>query len=91
MNRDNPTDLPDVSLELSKSSALAVLHERPETDAILLAGRRFASLQKLRSSMADILLEQVLKRPSSDWLAQEPGMHLRFEDTMHFQCIFNAF
>ena len=67
LNRDNPCDLPEVS-DLEKTSALLLLAERPETEAILLAGRRFASLQKLRSSMAEILLEQ------------EAGMHLRFQD-----------
>lgn len=73
LNRDNPTDIPDVALDLmSPSSALAALQERPahgaHGDAILLAGRRYPSLAKLQSTVADIVIEQ------------EPGQHLRFED-----------
>lgn len=69
LNRDNPTDIPDVALDLmSPSCALAALQERPHGDAILLAGRRFPSLAKLQSTVADIVIEQ------------EPGQHLRFED-----------
>lgn len=69
LNRDNPTDIPDVASDLmSPSSALAVLEERPKSEAILLAGRRYSSLATLQNTVVDIVLEQ------------EPGMHLRFED-----------
>ncbi|CAK9065888.1 unnamed protein product [Durusdinium trenchii] len=54
---------------MSPSSALAaVLEERPKSEAILLAGRRYSSLATLQNTVVDIVLEQ------------EPGMHLRFED-----------
>ncbi|CAJ1365294.1 unnamed protein product [Effrenium voratum] len=69
LNRDNPTDVPDVAADLmSPSSALGALEERPPSGAILLAGRRYSSLAKLKSTVVDILLEQ------------EPGAHLRFKD-----------
>eukprot|EP00913_Durusdinium_trenchii_P016624 g15627.t1 len=51
LNRDNPTDIPDVASDLmSPSSALAVLEERPKSEAILLAGRRYSSLATLQNT-----------------------------------------
>lgn len=69
LNRDNPTDIPDVALDLmSTTSALEALQERPSSNAILLAGRRYSSLARLENTVAEIVIQQ------------EPGMHLRFED-----------
>ncbi|CAE7749040.1 unnamed protein product [Symbiodinium sp. CCMP2592] len=73
LNRDNVADIPDVTVELlSPTSALAALQERPpQSEAIIVAGRRYASFMTLKNALVEIVLEQ------------EPGMHLRFEDDEH--------
>lgn len=70
LNRDNVADIPDVTVELlSPASALTALQERPpQSEAIIVAGRRYTSFMTLKNALVEIVLEQ------------EPGMHLRFED-----------
>jgi len=68
--RDDPTKLPRCLLApFSPESALAALEERPpNSEALVVAGRRFASMERLQNDLVEVLKNH------------EPGVHLRLED-----------
>jgi len=70
LNREDPTELPEMLVgRLPVSRALATLGARPaQSEAVLVAGRRFASLAELQADLVNIVLNV------------PPGMHLRLQN-----------
>jgi len=70
LNRDDTSEPPESFLApMSPQNALAVLAERPpDCEALLVAGRRYASLAALQSDLVELMLDT------------PPGQHLRLQD-----------